>query len=567
MDLKGFLQMIAGPGGTIHIRTQSVVDDSIQEYWLKPDEYEPESLEEAFGQKSLDEQRNMWFQVSTVNDHSKTPVGANVVWADIDLYKYPGGETQAMGLMRYLPTPSVVVRSGRGLHVYWKLKETISAAGPMSAAQILAKSAQWFLGSDPAHSPSKLLRIPGTLNFKPNDYEGGKPCEIIRVNDVVYDPKDFPIDEVLMRVGHKLMTKIMLGPDEAGTDRSEFDYATVAQLLQNGFSQAEVEYLLKTYPFSGKVGSEPANRDNYVARTVKSAMFKVQVSGLNAPKPPKDPVAWVGKTLTEILAEEKPPFVVDEFLPATGVAMIAAPPKARKSWSVMQLAHAVANGTQWLGFNVPEPKKVLYIQAELPNWQVASRMTQMFGDDPLPNVAFFHTYGANLMEDDDLQGLLDAIQSYGAELVIIDPVANFWQGDENSSSSVNAFFDQITKIQKLNCAVVLVHHARKTDVNERLSPQHQRGSNVWFARPDAIMTLSPTIAPGEVPYTWADFALRAAEPKEPLKLYTDSTGKFTIDPPSLGAAGSPVKQFLLAQLAAKKQGDQGNTPGVIMFQE
>ena len=547
--------MIAGPGGYVHIRTASTDDGTIEEYGIKPSDHANQDMETAFREKSEAEKRNMWFQVGAVKDRNeKKPYEANVVWADIDLYKYPGGELQAMGLMRYLPKPSVIVRSGRGLHVYWKLSRPVPANTPMSPAQILAKSAQWLLGADAAHTPAKLLRVPGTFNYKPDEYEGGLPCTILESSDVSYDPEDFPMDEVLMRIGHKLMVKVMLGPTDPDADRSEYDFAVVAELFQNGFSEQEVAHLLRTYPFSGKVRSEPHNVENYVSRTIKNALFRVQLQPARVKKQRETPLDWTGKTLSEILEEEKPPFIVSDFLPAAGVAMLAAPPKARKSWAVMQLAYAASKGEHWLGFDIPQPRKVLYVQAELPNWMVAERMVQMYGDDPMDNLAFFYIPAANLLDDDDLQGLLEAVQSYEAELVIIDPIANFWQGDENNSSAVNSLFDQIAKIQALGAAVVMVHHTRKTEFNERLNPQHQRGSNVWFARPAAVMTLSPMLFPGEVPFTYAAFSLRAASPREEVKLYTDSTGKFTLSPPTLEQSSDTIKAKLTAMLKARESG-------------
>ncbi len=553
MQLKEFMKMIAGDG-TLHIRTEQPSTGEIEEFWLEPDLYDADSLQQQFSQKSLNEQRNMWFQVGTVKPNSKVSQTANVVWADADVYKYPGGELQLQGLMRRLPTPTVIVRSGRGLHFYWKLNEPVDAVGQMSQAQQLSKYVQWLLGADAAHSPSKLLRLPFTYNFKPNEYEGGKLCEILQVNDVSYDAEDFQIDEVLCRIGHKLMTKIMLGPTEAGIDRSEYDFHVAAELFKQAFSEQEVAHLLRTYPFSGKVASEPHNTENYVARTIKSALFRVQLNPTSVRK--SQPAAvWEGKTLEQIKQEEKPPFIVEDFLPSAGVAMIAAPPKARKSWSVMQLAYCVATGQEWLGFAVPQPQKVLYVQAELPNWMVAERITQMYGEQTLDNVKFFHVPAANLLDDDDLTGLLDAVREFDAKLVIIDPIANFWQGDENSSSSVNQLFDQIARIQAIDAAVVMVHHTRKTDVNERLSPQHQRGSNVFFARPAAVMTLSPMLYPGEVPFTYADFALRAAATPDAFKLYTDSSGKFTKTPPTLGEPTSAVRRKLMAMKQAKDNGE------------
>lgn len=552
MNLKQFLEMIAGPDGTVHLRTEAAGD--IQEFWVEPSKYSNESMEAEFEKKSQDEQRNMWFQVSTVKSGSKSPLMANVVWADVDVYKYPGGELQVMGLLRYLPKPTVIVRSGRGLHIYWKLKEPVPANGPMSLAQILAKDAQWKLGADACHAPNKLLRIPGTYNFKPDEYEGGKLCELIAHNDVEYSPEDFNVDETLLKVGHKLMVKIMLGPTEAGEDRSEYDFHCAAELFKTGFNVDEIKHLMRTYPFSGKIREGVPSVENYIDRTIKSAMFRVKVSGDNIRITKKDPVAWVGKSLVEILAEDKPPFVIQDFLPTGGVAMISAPPKARKSWAVMQMAYSVATGSQWLGFDVPEAKKVMYVQAELPNWIVAERFKQMYGDVTLDNIQFFHVAGANLLDEDDMGGLLMAVDDFKPDLVIIDPVANFWQGDENSSSSVNQLFDQIARLQALKVSVVMVHHSRKTEQNERLSPQHQRGSNVFFARPDAVMTLSPMLFPGEVPHTWAAFSLRAAEPKDDVKLFTDSSGKFTTAPMYAGQQDSPVKKKLM-ELMARKDGD------------
>lgn len=552
MNLQDFMKMVAGDG-TLHIRTEQPGTGEIEEFWVDPPLYDADSMQQQFTQKSLNEQRNMWFQVGTVSPGSKLPQTANVIWADADVYKYPGGELQLQGLMRRLPKPSVIVRSGRGLHFYWKLSEPVSAAGNMSQAQRIAKHVQWLLGCDAAHTPAKLLRLPYTYNFKPAEYEGGKLCEILEVNDAVYDVETFQIDEVLGRIGHKLMTKVMLGPTDPVVDRSEYDFGVVSELLRQGFSEAEVAHLLRTYPFSGKIASEPHNTENYITRTIKSALFRVQLvpGGIKKQQPA---AVWAGKTLEEIRKDTKPPFIVNDFLPSAGLAMVAAPPKARKSWCVMQLAHAVGTGTDWLGFSVPQAQKVLYVQAELPNWMVAERITQMYGEQSLENVKFFHVPAANLLEDDDLQGLLDSVNEFDAKLVIIDPVANFWQGDENSSSSVNLLFSQVARIQALGCSVVMVHHTRKTDVNERLSPQHQRGSNVFFARPDAVMTLSPMLYPGEVPHTMADFALRAAETPEPMKLWTDSSGKFSTIPPTLGNAMSPVRKKLLAMKAAKDEG-------------
>lgn len=67
-----------------------------------------------------------------------------------------------------LPTPTIV-NSGRGIHVYWSLHETIprSAWKPM-AEQLKMLCAKHKLNADHAITAdaARILRVPGTLNFK-----------------------------------------------------------------------------------------------------------------------------------------------------------------------------------------------------------------------------------------------------------------------------------------------------------------------------------------------------------------------------------------------------------------
>lgn len=547
MDLKTFFTLFTGPksGAFLHIRTQAP-SGAVEEFWIDPTQYTAESMQQAFTEKSLAEQRNMWFQMGVVDNFSKAPLVCNIVWADLDLYKFPGGEPQALKLLSKFPTPTVLVRSGRGIHVYWHLKEPLPASGPDSLALKLAKSVQFQLGGDPAYAPNKLLRVPGTYNFKPDEYEGGKLCEIIQTNDVSYTPQDFSTDSILEKLPHSLVLKIVLGPSTVVDDRSAHDYGLLREAHKYGLQAKELAHLLSTYTFSGKAAEEGSHKAHYVRKTV----FKVTTSGAEPNgKVVRDAAMFVGKSMREILAEDKPNFLIDNFLTKGGIAMVSAPPKARKSWCVMQMAYEVAKGGEWLGFNISEPIKVAYVQAELPNWMVAERMVQLYGDVPMDNITFFHVPAADLATEEDMNSLVEAVESCGAGLVIVDPIANFWQGDENSSSSVNRMFDQLAELQKRGISIVLVHHARKTEHNERLSPQHQRGSNVFFARPDAIMTLSPYELPGET-FTWADFALRASKPKEPMKLYTEDTGGFSMQRPTASQTGVVAQR--LAELNRRR---------------
>ena len=86
----------------------------------------------------------------------------SVIWADFD------GVTPRAALERAtgagMPKPSMVVSSGHGTHLYWRLTELTD---PEKISALVADVAA-LLGSDPAVSnPSRVLRLPGFINWKP----------------------------------------------------------------------------------------------------------------------------------------------------------------------------------------------------------------------------------------------------------------------------------------------------------------------------------------------------------------------------------------------------------------
>lgn len=68
------------------------------------------------------------------------------------------------------PAPSVVVDSGGGIHCYWLLREPwlIENDGARLAAEIVQRGwVQQVIGADDSvHDLVRILRVPGTLNFK-----------------------------------------------------------------------------------------------------------------------------------------------------------------------------------------------------------------------------------------------------------------------------------------------------------------------------------------------------------------------------------------------------------------
>jgi len=101
------------------------------------------------------------------------------LYADLDFKATP--ESEARDRLARLPLrPSAVVQSGGGLHVYWFLREPLDLRDSVmcgEARQLLRRLA-CAVGADlAAAEPARVLRLPGTLNRKP---EYGAPRPVAR---------------------------------------------------------------------------------------------------------------------------------------------------------------------------------------------------------------------------------------------------------------------------------------------------------------------------------------------------------------------------------------------------
>ena len=88
-------------------------------------------------------------------------------------------------------TPSLIVDSGNGVHVYWVLKKAVSPKAWLPIATALDTACREYgLQVDEITTDlARVLRAPGTVNYK--DPRNPKPCKIFRDSG-----KDYTIDEI-----------------------------------------------------------------------------------------------------------------------------------------------------------------------------------------------------------------------------------------------------------------------------------------------------------------------------------------------------------------------------------
>jgi hypothetical protein len=112
--------------------------------------------------------------------NAETVAALICVHADIDLKDLTEGRDLVRQRILALPrTPTVVVDSGHGFHLYYYFKEPIEVASEEAAfARIMRARLVAWLGADPhGDQDCALMRRPGTTNSK--DPNNPVPCTII----------------------------------------------------------------------------------------------------------------------------------------------------------------------------------------------------------------------------------------------------------------------------------------------------------------------------------------------------------------------------------------------------
>jgi len=96
--------------------------------------------------------------------------GINCLFADFDAKDFGGDKARVLAHVESLPAPtSLIIDSGGGYHCYWLLASTFEFTGQADRDRARRLQAAWvgFVGGDPgAKDLSRVLRLPGTLNYK-----------------------------------------------------------------------------------------------------------------------------------------------------------------------------------------------------------------------------------------------------------------------------------------------------------------------------------------------------------------------------------------------------------------
>lgn len=439
--------------------------------------------------------------------------GSNYVWIEFD-----GNAPKPADLPDGIPEPTIRVQSSVAGHEhwYWKLD---SFETNRRVIEGLAKQLTYTLEADKSGwDCSQVLRAPGTVH-----QESRRRVKLIENQNTVYSFGDFkylvtPLEPAKVHTNssatvdiQKVISKYRWETDtydlfckttiEVGS-RSSAMTRLCFDCIEMGMTNDECYVLL--YDADERWGKyknrNPADRSKRLIGIISHCRGQKELDAeLSIPN--SDAIALV--TLREFLSyvEDKPKWVFKDFLPEQGLGFISSKPGSGKSTLSFLLGFSVVLAKDFLIWKsaMEIGKKVGFFSLEM-----RRRECMMFVNGMLPGFAHdeqeiikdkFHLYslkGQSLLTNKlAQQQVLDTIDNYGIEFVIIDSLKAATGLDENK---LDGFFSWLGEhvIENRGCTVWMVHHNRKASAEGSKKPEHLDdvyGDMFITAYPTNVITL------------------------------------------------------------------------------
>lgn len=262
---------------------------------------------------------------------------------------------------------------------------------------------------------------------------------------------------------------------------------------------------------------------------------------------------------------QNPPQLADELIEGvlrTGHKMlISGASKTSKSFMLIELAYAIAEGMNWMGKRCKQGK-VLYVNLEVDRASCINRISEVykaFGmnvGNHANNIDIWNLRGHATTMERLAPKLIRRCEKQGYIAVIIDPIYKVMNGDENKAGDMAAFCNQFDAIANaLNCSVIYCHHFSKGFQGGKKSIDRASGSGVFARDPDAILTVTELDVPESLVEAHGiplriEYTLREFKPLEPTDIwnrypihYVDSEGILSeYEPPSVDGEKAKMAQ-------------------------
>lgn len=218
--------------------------------------------------------------------------------------------------------------------------------------------------------------------------------------------------------------------------------------------------------------------------------------------------------------------ISDGILPRESRVIIGGDEKIGKTILVTQMALDIASGMPFLGlFDIPSAKKVVLIQAEVPQREYRRRLGKSVKRYSRKiSSGYLTIIGAPVLDIESATGhnlLRNIIAETNAEVIIFDPMYKFHSRDEDRAGEMKhvlAVLDSL--IAEYDISVVMTHHLRKPFMSTsgrvvRMGTKEISGTSLLTRWADSLLVATPN-----PPKVVLDMVLRHAEEDIPRVILT-----------------------------------------------
>jgi hypothetical protein len=246
-------------------------------------------------------------------------------------------------------------------------------------------------------------------------------------------------------------------------------------LMAGDLTSKQVETIERDLAANKRVPGYPALEALIGKDDIRELM---RLTGAAEYKDPEEPfstdlVMTAGQFLKLDLPKRDP--IVDEFLYAQSLNEVVGYRGVGKTWFVLMLLKAIAEGSPFLSWTVPKRRRVLYVDGEMAANQLQERMRDLFGNsvpeyfELMASEIFYKETDSSLIINHTAQqkrfdGLLVDLAALdrNPEVIVFDNLSALTSGiEENSSSEFQILKAWFTKLRHMGYSVIFVHHSGK----------------------------------------------------------------------------------------------------------
>ena len=174
--------------------------------------------------------------------------------------------------------------------------------------------------------------------------------------------------------------------------------------------------------------------------------------------------------------------------------LISGSSKAGKSFLLMELCIAIAEGLPWLGFPCRKGR-VLYVNLEIDPASGINRFLRIYEALGIPalhadDIVIWNLRGHAVPLDQLVPKLIRRVRDQHFDAIVIDPIYKVIMGDENNASDMGAFCNQFDRIcTATGCSTIYCHHHSKGVQGAKRAMDRASGSGVFARDPDAQLDM------------------------------------------------------------------------------